>query len=94
VLLEDPAVSSAVTVVHRSKSSPDEELVSTLDIEKSVLPSLVSFLQNFDSELLKGFQNTLHTKFEYLQRIRDENRLLFLCEAVQSYIQRLFPGEA
>ena len=55
VLLEDPAVSSQVTVIQKSKTSPDEELVSTLDIEKSVLPSLVSFLQNFDSELLKGF---------------------------------------
>lgn len=53
----------------------------------------MSFLQNLDSELLKAFQGVGHTKFEYLQRIRDENRFLYLCDSITKFVQSTFPSE-
>ncbi len=50
-------------------------------------------MQKLDSELLKAFQNTPFTKFEYLQRIRDESKLLFLCDDVQAFINQYSSGE-
>jgi len=49
-------------------------------------------LQKLDGELLKAFQNIPHTKFEYLQRIRDENKFLYLCDAILAYISQ-YTGE-
>jgi hypothetical protein len=43
--------------------------------------------------LLKAFQNVSFTKFEYLQRINDENSLLFICDAVMKFIDSYFPTE-
>lgn len=96
--VEEPSIQAALNA--QAKKTLDGVLThdedggpSALDIERQILPSLVSFLQNLDSELLKAFQNTAHTKFEYLQRIRDENRLLFLCDSVLSFLERYFPSE-
>ena len=57
-----------------------------MDVEKAILPSMANFLEKLDFELLKAFQGTQHTKIEYLQRIRDENKFLFLCD----YLLRFF----
>ena len=64
----------------------EDGTLNSIDVEKSIVPSFISFLQKLDSELLKAFQNTLFTKFEYLQRIRDENKFLFLCDDVSAFI--------
>ena len=61
-------------------------LTSSIDIEKSIIPTLISFLQKLDSELLKAYQNIAPAKVEYLQRIRDENKLLFLSDQIQTFI--------
>lgn len=66
--------------------SGEESEYSSIDIEKNIIPSFISFLQKLDQELLKAFQNTNHAKFEYLQRIRDENKFLFLCDSVHAFI--------
>lgn len=65
--------------------SDEEEFNSQQDIEKSILPSLANFLEKLDNELLKAYQQTSHTKIEYLQRVRDENKFLFLCDSIQKY---------
>jgi translation initiation factor 3 subunit C len=71
----------------------EDGTLNTIDIEKSIIPSFINFLQKLDSELLKAFQNVGHTKFEYLQRIRDESKLLFLCDDVQAFVNLYYPGE-
>lgn len=75
----------------QNKDNEDEEehqeLGTHKDIEKSILPSLVNFVEKLDNELLKAYQSITHTKIEYLQRIRDENRLLFVCDKIISYLQ-------
>jgi len=90
--LQDPSLKSLLTS-QQSNKREEEAGDGNIDIEKSVLPSLVSFLQKLDSELLKAFQNISHTKFEYLLRIRDENKFLYLCDQVQSFITAHFPNE-
>ena len=42
------------------------EILSSVEIEKSIMPSLANFMEKLDYELLKAFQNTHHTKIEYL----------------------------
>lgn len=96
--VEDPAIQASLNAQAKRTSegilSFDEDGgPSALDIERQILPSLISFLQNLDSELLKAFQNVNHTKFEYLQRIKDENALLFACDAALSFMERYFPTE-
>lgn len=56
------------------------------ELEKTILPSIVNLLEKMDNELLKAFQSISHQKIEYLQRIRDENVLLHLCDSVQAYL--------
>ncbi len=61
-------------------------MATIAEIEKSVMPSLANFMEKLDFELLKAFQNIQHTKIEYLQRIRDENKFLYLCDSVQNFL--------
>ena len=42
------------------------ELSTTIEIEKAILPALANFIEKLDYELLKAFQNTPHNKIEYL----------------------------
>ena len=56
--------------------------MTIVEVEKSILPSLANFLEKLDNELLKAYQSIPHTKIEYLMRIRDENKFLFLCDKV------------
>lgn len=43
-------------------------------------------MEKLDLELLKAFQNTSHTKIEYLQRLRDENKFLVLLDKILSFL--------
>ena len=62
------------------------ELSTTIEIEKAILPALANFIEKLDYELLKAFQNTPHNKIEYLQRLRDDNKFLFLCDRLQRFM--------
>jgi hypothetical protein len=53
-LLQDPSLKLLLTS-QQSNKKEEEAGDGNIDIEKSVLPSLVSFLQKLDSELLKAF---------------------------------------
>lgn len=93
-LMNEPSIKAIIAAQQQGKVQYAEDGSSNIiDIEKSIIPSFISFLQKLDSELLKAFQNIGHTKFEYLQRIRDESKLLFLCDDVQSFVNQYYPGE-
>lgn len=62
------------------------ELSTTIEIERAILPAIANFMEKLDYELLKAYQSTPHNKIEYLQRLRDENKFLFLSDRVQSYM--------
>lgn len=62
---------------------------ASLEIEKAVLPALANYLEKLDHELLKAFQNTPHTKVDYLLRLRDDNKFVFLCDSVMEFFQSL-----
>lgn len=103
VLLENSQIKENLkAIVQREQKSTvgggveDEELNTQMDIEKSILPSLANFLEKLDHELLKAYQNISHTKIEYLQRIRDENKFLFLCDTILKFISEFndFPKAA
>lgn len=44
------------------------------------MPSLANFMEKLDLELLRAFQNTSHTKIDYLYRLRDENKFLTMLD--------------
>lgn len=93
-LFNEPTIKSLIAAQKAGKIQIFEDgSTNLLDIEKSIIPSFINFLQKLDSELLKAFQNVGHTKFEYLQRIRDESKLLFLCDDVQAFVNLYSPGE-
>ena len=87
-ILNDPGNKATLAKV---PSGGEDIEYTVIDIEKSIIPSFISFLQKLDQELLKAFQNINHAKFEYLQRIRDENKFLFLCDQVQAFIKQHVP---
>ena len=68
-------------------SSQEDALAPAGDVEKSVLPALANFMEKLDHELLKAFQNTPYTKVDYLLRLRDDNKFLFLCDAVIAFMK-------
>jgi len=44
-------------------------------------------MEKLDHELLKAFQNTPHPKIDYLFRLRDDNKFLFLCDEVINFMK-------
>jgi len=57
-------------------------------VQTYVSPSLINFLEELDAELLKAFQGATSTSLEYLQRLRDENLLLNLCDKIEDFISK------
>ena len=57
------------------------------EIERSVFPSLANFLERLDDQLFKSYQKVHHSSLQYLQRINDENVLLFLIDKVSTFLQ-------
>lgn len=55
------------------------------DTERQVFPSLSNFTEGLNEQLWRAYQNLSHTSIDYLQRIGDENKLLFLCDALMTY---------
>lgn len=93
LLKEQTNASNANKQEEEDSESEDEdnkektnEIATSIEIEKSIMPSLANFMEKLDYELLKAYQNTQHTKIEYLQRLRDENKFLFLCDQVQNFL--------
>ncbi len=51
------------------------------ETERLVFPSLSNFAEGLHEQLWKSLQSLSHSSIQYLQRVTDENKLLFLCEA-------------
>ena len=87
ILEENVAIRDKLrTITAKEEKTEDEELDSTTEIEKAILPALANFAEKLDYELLKAFQAIPQMKIEYLRRIRDENNLLFLFDRVQRFM--------
>lgn len=43
-------------------------------------------MEKLDHELLKAYQNITPTKLEYLQRLRDDNKFVFLCDQIMAFL--------
>ena len=61
--------------------------VNDYEVERSVFPSLSNFLEKLDDQIYKSYQKSHHSSLEYLQRINDENELLFLIDKVSAFLQ-------
>jgi len=60
---------------------------NAFEIERSVFPSLSSFIERLDDNLWKSYLQLRHTDVEYLKRINDENRLLFLIDDTLGFLR-------
>lgn len=59
------------------------------ETERLVFPSLSNFAEGLHEQLWKSFQSLSHSSIEYLQRVTDENKLLFLCDALIQFFKDL-----
>lgn len=53
-----------------------------------MFPSLSNFIEHLDEHLWKSFQKLDHTDIEYIQRIQDENVLLYLVDKVRDFFSQ------
>ena len=67
------------------KEKFDVEETNVFEVERSVFPSLSNFIEHLDEHLWKSFQKLDHTDIEYIQRIQDENALLYLADRVSEF---------
>lgn len=56
------------------------------ETQRSVFPSLSTFIERMDENLLKSYQKLSPSSIDYLQRINDENKLLFLIDETQCFL--------
>lgn len=59
------------------------------ETERQVFPSLSNFVEGLHEQLWRAYQNLAPTSIDYLQRIADENKLLFLCDSLLEYFNKL-----
>ena len=60
------------------------------EIERSVFPSLSTFIERMDENLWRSYQKLAahSSSIEYLQRINDENKLLFLIDSTTELLSQ------
>ena len=58
------------------------------ETERSVFPSLSTFLERMDENLWKSYQKLAPSSIDYLLRINDENKLLFLIDETMEFLSR------
>lgn len=59
------------------------------DIERQVFPTLANFLEGLNEQLWRSFQHYPHNSMEYIQRVNDENKILFLCDALHAFYESM-----
>ena len=66
------------------------EKQNRFEIERSVFPSLSTFMERMDENLWKSYQKlSAHSSsIDYLQRINDENKLLFLIDSTMDLLSQ------
>lgn len=56
------------------------------ETQRSVFPSLSTFIERMDENLLKSYQKLSPSSVDYLHRIKDENKLLFLIDETEKFL--------
>jgi hypothetical protein len=65
----------------------DESSHRNFDIERQVFPSLSNFIESLHDQLWKAYHAVAPHSIEYLQRIQDENKILFLCDSLLQFFK-------
>lgn len=58
-----------------------------------MFPSLSNFIERLDEQLWKSYQSLSHNNIAYLQRIQDENNLLFAVDRIASFFTEFKQNE-
>lgn len=66
------------------------EAQNKFDTERSIFPSLSTFLERMDENLWKSYQKLANKSsgIDYLNRISDENKLLFLIDETMDFLSQ------
>lgn len=66
------------------------EAQNKFDTERSIFPSLSTFLERMDENLWKSYQKlaSKSSGIDYLNRINDENKLLFLIDETMDFLSQ------
>ena len=96
IALKEAHLPDAPVPEKEEESDQEEQLAQMMEeqnkfaVERSVFPSLSTFLERMDENLWKSYQK-LHassSSIDYLQRINDENKLLFLIDETMVFINQ------
>lgn len=97
VQIDKPSFKRALKKAHSDEEKPNKEkfdidetnhsllTINAFEVERSVFPSVSNFIEHLDEHLWKSFQKLDHTDLEYIQRIQDENALLFIVDKVADF---------
>lgn len=88
--IDKPVFKRALRKAHSDEEKPAKEKVdiddtNLFEVERSVFPSLSNFVEHLDEHLWKSFQKLDHTDIQYIQRIQDENALLYIADRVSEF---------
>ena len=96
--VQKPAFKKSLTLAHTaqakapeidSEEEVDESTRRNFDIERQVFPSLSNFIESLHDQLWKAFHAVAPHSIEYLQRIQDENKILFLCDSLLDFFKEV-----
>ena len=92
--VQKPTFVKSLKAAHTLQQAPtvtdnneDFESRNSFDTERQVYPSLTNFLEGLNEQLWRSFQHFAHNSMDYIQRVNDENRLLFLCDKLDSFFE-------
>jgi hypothetical protein len=98
-LVQKPSFKKSLMSAHAHGDQASESVEADLEsrdrfeVERQVYPSLSNFAECLHDQLWKSFQNASHSSVEYLQRIQDENKLLFLCDDLLTFFRNCDQNE-
>lgn len=67
--------------------SKEAELRAKLETERSVFPTLSNLCERLDEQLWKAFQRSSHKDIQYLIRLQDEQKFLFMLDKVIKFLR-------
>lgn len=91
----EPTASKKVEDAEVEKKAESEildnlERENQFETERSLFPSLSTFLERMDENLWKSYQKLANrpSSVDYLERINDENKLLFLIDKTLTFLEQ------
>lgn len=88
------SLKAAHTLQTQSRQEMEDEDFSmesrnSYDTERQVFPSLANFLEALNEQLWRSFQHYAPNSIDYIQRVNDENKLLFLCDKLFGFFESM-----